>query len=892
MNRAAIRTGYALSGLIVAGLGVCAGAALRDDSVAATRVSGENQPNDWIGFHSRKTKANGNPLPKLLVAYEDGQTRSYTPAADAVVISYLGDKNWGHMPVLAIDLSDRNRVLLLFERPAQGRIRKAELTLQVCPGDHPTPALPFDLGIYEVKEDWKEFEVTWDSQPKCADYPSSKARVDPRAKELRIDVTPLVRRNLESRIETHGWLLKVPRPLKGNDSPLGDRPEPGEGREPGAKVEKALLALFPWTDSVGQAIERARREKKLILACVRSHYDSEKTSYLEQMLLAAMLSDPDVHTLIQERFVPVRVCYPPWVATIEQGSGDNSDPLTPLGLLAREAKATALIVSDGKSAVARLTNLGTFDRDLALKFLLDALAGTRPPDGVDDPWKLLTEGYLDDAQRLFARLDSREGKYGLARVASLRGNHSRALNLCLPVARSDGAFQHEAKVEAARSLVRLDRLPEAVPLLQTSAVDTRGSRAAEASYLLGCVLYRTAKPETARAIWRNLVANHTGSLSAVRAQTRLAWPEAMAMYENLTMLGRTRIPETSGPHADRGRSREESQAVDRGLDYLLGQQYPDGTWTTGSQVSKYRVAVTSLVARTLHAWAGKLERERRERVDRATAKATLWLNEQVKRLDPTTMDSFGAAYLLDYFLDLAETKAPVQGDVAGAVQLLLAGQCPNGAWSYDHQFAANWAKYRDPKLQPGRTHSMNTGLALLALARAKRLGFAVDAKSLEKGVSTLIAMRDGPGVYTYIYPGPRNFNQVDSSIARGPLCEHALFLLGAVGKEDLGIGVQQFLKNREGLRAPLKVWGPTWLPPHGYTSYFFFFAYDHAARAIVDVGDKSRERLQHLRTDLLRLVEPDGTWLDYESIGKPYGTAMALHVLYLARTARESAGSK
>jgi hypothetical protein len=38
-----------------------------------------------------------------------------------------------------------------------------------------------------------------------------------------------------------------------------------------------------------------------------------------------------------------------------------------------------------------------------------------------------------------------------------------------------------------------------------------------------------------------------------------------------------------------------------------------------------------------------------------------------------------------------------------------------------------------------------------------------------------------------------------------------------------------------------------------------------------------------LRDDLLRVVEADGTWVDYESIGKSYGTAMALHVLFLAR---------
>ena len=43
-----------------------------------------------------------------------------------------------------------------------------------------------------------------------------------------------------------------------------------------------------------------------------------------------------------------------------------------------------------------------------------------------------------------------------------------------------------------------------------------------------------------------------------------------------------------------------------------------------------------------------------------------------------------------------------------------------------------------------------------------------------------MAMCDRPGVFTYIYPGPKNFNTPDSSAARGPLCEHALALLGAV----------------------------------------------------------------------------------------------------------------
>ena len=148
-------------------------------------------------------------------------------------------------------------------------------------------------------------------------------------------------------------------------------------------------------------------------------------------------------------------------------------------------------------------------------------------------------------------------------------------------------------------------------------------------------------------------------------------------------------------------------------------------------------------------------------------------------------------------------------------------------------------------------------------------------------------MRERPGVYTYIYPGPKNFERPDSSAARGAVCEHALALFGAAPERDIDAAVELFMDFRADLRSPVKVWGTTWLPPRAYTSYFYFFAYDHTARAIAHRKEHAAEQLAQLRDDILRVVELDGTWLDFEPIGKPYGTAMALHILYLARQSRE-----
>ncbi len=88
-----------------------------------------------------------------------------------------------------------------------------------------------------------------------------------------------------------------------------------------------------------------------------------------------------------------------------------------------------------------------------------------------------------------------------------------------------------------------------------------------------------------------------------------------------------------------------------------------------------------------------------------------------------------------------------------------------------------------------------------------------------------------------------------------------------------------FMKHRPGLLKSVKL-TPGWIPPHGYSSYFYFFAYYHAAVALDALA--ALDDLEKLRDDLLATVEPDGTWVDYEAIGKCYGTAMALMVLHLA----------
>jgi tetratricopeptide (TPR) repeat protein len=840
-------------------------------ATAAIPAAAPNRPGDWVGYQSRET-ASG---PQLVVDFEEGPPQTYAAEADAVLISYLADRNWGRLPTLSIDLADANRVLLRFAPPAGGRVRKAELVLRRSERLPQLPPQPFAVAFHEVTAAWEEGRVTWASQPPFAEQPAAVAKVDPQAVEVRLDVTPLVRRLLAKEAPGHGWLLRAAEPLR------TDGPTPGMMAGP----EADLLKLLPWEDTVPAALERARGEGKLVLASVRSHPQPDKTTFAEQVLLAAVLADPDVQTLVLQRFVPVRVSYTPvtYVAAVD-GHAPRFDVLAGLGTTTADVKAPALVVSDAAgNLVARLTSIGTFDRDLTLRFLLGSLARAAKPAEEKDPWKLLAAGRLDEAEQAFTRMNSREGSYGLCRVASLRGQHAAALRLAEPLAKSEGPFRHEAAVEAGLALLRLGRFPEAVAALREAVRSPAGSRAAEAAYALGCVLYRLRDGDGARAAWQAVARQHPRSASAVRARARLAWPDALAMFENLTGLDRPGEP--GGTEVDF--SADEAGAVRRGIEFLLAHQAADGSWSSAGHAETYRVAITALAARALHAWGAAVEGARRERAARAVGRATAWLDRQITAADPASLDSFGAAYLLDYFLDLEEAKAATRGNVAGAIRLLLGGQCPNGGWSYSVVFGVNWQRPADaPPKYTGRTHSMNTGAALLALARAKERGHAVEPRALESGRKALRAMRAGPGVYSYTAPGPPSFNQPDMSIGRGPVCEQGLCLLGDVPRDDLEAAVQTFLKYRHDLRKSVKLWGETWLPPRCYSSYFFFFAYDHAARAITYQSKDARERLNALRADILRMTEVDGTWVDWEVGGKTYGTAMALHILALARQAR------
>jgi hypothetical protein len=302
----------------------------------------------------------------------------------------------------------------------------------------------------------------------------------------------------------------------------------------------------------------------------------------------------------------------------------------------------------------------------------------------------------------------------------------------------------------------------------------------------------------------------------------------------------------------------------------------------------YQAAITALAAKAIDAWVPRRTGRLGSQLEDTAERATAWIDHYVEQRFAAQANSFGAAYILDFLL--ARHQRIGGGEQTGAlvqraVGFLEAGQCPDGAWSYSYQFGTQWRGGFGgwPQTTRGRTHSVNTGPALIALAHASARGFVVDKVRLQRGAAVLGAMRSGPGRYTYTYPLPLNFRRADQSIARGPVCEHALLACGASTREHLATAMRTFMQYHAGLRRAKKI-DASWASPNNFSCYFYFYAYYHAALAARALGpDLAEPILAAIRQEILATAEIDGTWIDFAQTGKPYGTAMALLLLEMTQ---------
>lgn len=661
------------------------------------------------------------------------------------------------------------------------------------------------------------------------------------------------------------------------------------------RFRECTFPWVPWADTVEDALERARRERRLVVAFVfpwdgtayeagyegadrvrarppvPTPQEAEQRLKLdpgfvkEQAVLTALLGNPEFSALIARRCVPVRLRLHTW-HFFDGGPGPFADPLPRLGTSDRETRPPAIVfaTADGK-LLHRVERMGVFNPYLVHRILLAVLrknpkylAGGLPPEGAEPraaAEQLAAGGDFDRARK---RLDKAGGApwtvLARARMDAIEGNLTAAEAAVRGV-----AADAERDRLLREILVRLGRCEEVAAMAKP---EDAASRAALA-YALG----RLRRADEARAVWEEVLRAPGHEGLAARARLHLAEDGPLAReWETLEEHPALALPGTTV-----GGQGNDVSAVR----YLLSQQAPDGSWRDPRAAQGFDLSVprTALCVCALRAWREAAGKEADDAIAKGVAYVTAWSAAPQERVWDLT-------YALHLELELhAESPSP---EGARRIEGLLAalGRIEHdGGWTYTG---------------PPRCHTFNTAPILILLARARELGLAVDEERMARAARFLERNRLGRGSLFHYGTTMEHMTEEKgpkaekSSCLRSPLCELAL---RAAGFEKDGRGLARaidlFLEHHASARATQKIFESYVDVTNMQDSYRYFFGVYYASRGIRLLPEKQRRKLAaELDAAVRACQEIDGSYVDSQMIGKASSTALALLALAELRAAR------
>lgn len=293
------------------------------------------------------------------------------------------------------------------------------------------------------------------------------------------------------------------------------------------------------------------------------------------------------------------------------------------------------------------------------------------------------------------------------------------------------------------------------------------------------------------------------------------------------------VPRVTDEHVDR--------AVAKGLKFLFSVQAADGTWDTRHKKG-YEGGTEALALLTA------LTASRSQRPDDDRLQAAL---KHLDALTPQTVYVRAFRTMVYARMPAKDYGAPLKADAAW----LAKHQGRSGGWSYG-------PKHSMARLEPDRTDSSNTQLAVLALREAAERG-AVLPKALWLGVGKFwTSSQNSDGGWGYVPPSPTGTRLKGSShgsmAAAGVASLLSLLDSGWATADDqkaLGNGFAWLTKNYSVQGVP----GWVWLPSSQWPYYYLWTlarAYNHAG--VRDIGSHSWYR--ELVAEVLSHQRPDGSW--------------------------------
>jgi hypothetical protein len=335
---------------------------------------------------------------------------------------------------------------------------------------------------------------------------------------------------------------------------------------------------------------------------------------------------------------------------------------------------------------------------------------------------------------------------------------------------------------------------------------------------------------------------------------------------------------------------------------LVGMQEPDGAWPyegvyrVGGEIPLgYRVGGTAIVCETL-LYSAADDTAAATAIERGVALILRLLDDPL--LAPSTEDTYDVrvwahAYALQLFCRLrAADRCGSHNEAIAAwiprlVSTLRREQLDDGGWNYANR----------------RGHAtFVTAPVVQALLLARAQGEDVPGRVFERARQALRGSRYSTGAFAYsgaaraaasqpasatqpvAAPATRRSradkDAVPGAIARGPVCEATLLLLGDGSADAVRDSLDAFHTHWDWLEKRRKQPG-THLPPYGVAPYYFYYGHRYAAQAIelLPQAERMRERARLLDL-ILRTRDDDGTWNDRVfPRSRNFGTAMIVLAL-------------
>jgi hypothetical protein len=330
-------------------------------------------------------------------------------------------------------------------------------------------------------------------------------------------------------------------------------------------------------------------------------------------------------------------------------------------------------------------------------------------------------------------------------------------------------------------------------------------------------------------------------------------------------------------------------SIDRGVKFLVESQQPDGSWGTGTKVTRgneiysmvpgshdaYRVATTALCVMAL--------REVGETSAHAKGVEYLIQSGDARRDSGDLLYNVWAhIYALQALAVEMRNNPDPRIKLAAQKQLnrLIQYTVYTGGWNY-YDFNS---QTQTPSM--GAT-SFNTAAGLVALDEARKAGLDVPQRLIDTALRRLIQCRTPEGVYLYGFDyrySPRlPANQVKGAIGRTQPANYALWLWNSdqVGETQALQGLDLFFQNHHFLEIGRKRPFPheAWYQTSGY---YYYFDHYYAGLLVERLNPAVKSRYSR---DLAKVIIPhqeaDGSWWDYPmwDYDKPYGTAFAVMTL-------------